>query len=366
MKTNDDSADLIERVQAAVAGNTPMHIVGGNSKSGLGNANHTEPSQTLNLTSHCGVISYEPTELVVTVRPGTSLQVLNETLKDAGQMLPFEPPAFAGSTIGGVLACGLSGPRRPFNGAARDYVLGMRVINGQGQSLSFGGEVMKNVAGYDVSRLQVGAWGTLGILLDTSMKVLPVPEMEMTLCQTSAAHDTASFAALLRQSLPLSAAMLIGERRYLRLSGSESAVRAAASLLGGEEVADAPTLWAAVRDQTHDYFTGTSGTADAHSLWRVSLPDAAGPLPLAGEWLYEWAGAQRWLKTTESSHAVFAAAAAAGGHAMRYATAPDAEHEPAFQPLSGAMQRLQSRVRDSFDPQRLFNRGRFHPELDVA
>lgn len=362
MNSNDDSAGLIERVQAAVASATPLRIEGGNSKQALGNRSDDETVVTLPTSSHSGVISYEPTELVITVRTGTPLDELNQTLHDAGQMLPFEPPAFAGSTIGGVLACGLSGPRRPFNGSARDYVLGMRVINGQGQDLSFGGEVMKNVAGYDVSRLQVGAWGTLGVLLDTSMKVLPVPEMELTLCHQVPEQDTSSFAPLLRQSLPLSAAMLIGNQRYLRLSGSESAVRAAASLLGGDEVDDHNTLWAAVRDQTHDYFTRQSDTAD-QTLWRISVTESVQSLPLAGEWLHEWAGAQRWLKTSESGAAVFKAAAAVGGHAMRYSAA--VSDEPAFQPLDGPMQRLQTRVRDSFDPHRLFNRGRFHPELDV-
>ncbi len=363
MNSNDNSAAWAERVTRAAADGKPLRIVGGNSKQFLGNSGGNDQA-LLSTTTHTGIIDYEPTELVVTVRTGTPLAELNQTLSEAGQMLPFEPPVFAGSTIGGVLACGLSGPRRPFAGSARDYVLGMRVINGQGQDLSFGGKVMKNVAGYDVSRLQVGAWGTLGVLVDTSMKVLPKPELEVTLNQHVAAQDTASFAALLRQSLPLSAAMQIGEQRYLRLSGSESAVRAAALVLGGDEVPDADALWAAVRDQSHAFFSIAENSAAAQTLWRISVPDAAEHLPLSGEWLHEWAGAQRWLKSSEPFAAVFAAAAAAGGHAMRYHCNADAINEPAFQPLEGSMQRLQSRVRDSFDPQRLFNRGRFHSELD--
>lgn len=275
-------------------------------------------------------------------------------------MLPFEPPQFPGSTIGGVLACGLSGPRRPFSGSARDYVLGMRVINGQAQDLSFGGEVMKNVAGYDVSRTQVGAWGTLGLLLDTSMKVLPCPEKELTLMQESSEHDAAAFAAFLRRPLPLSGAMLLGTRRYFRLSGSESAVLAAARELGGEELSDAASIWSAVRDQTHDFF---NYEAD-ETLWRLSVADYMPAISIKGEWLYEWAGAQRWLKTKLPAIDVFAAAANAGGHAIRYGGG-DATTD-AFQPLHGPMQRLQARVRDSFDPDRLFNRGRFHPELDTA
>jgi len=362
VNTNDDSAAWVECVKSAAAEGSPLRIVGGDSKRALGNHLTGNTDATLNTTTHTGVIEYEPTELVVTVRTGTSLAQLNQTLSEAGQMLPFEPPVFAGSTIGGVLACGLSGPRRPFAGSARDYVLGMRVINGQGQDLSFGGQVMKNVAGYDVSRVQVGAWGTLGVLVDTSMKVLPKPELEITLCQQATAQDTASFAALLRQPLPLSAAMLIDDQRYLRLSGSESAVRAAAAVLGGEEAADAHSLWTAVRDQTHEFFATSNGSEASQSLWRISVPDGAGTLSLSGSWLHEWAGAQRWLKSDESSETIFAAADAAGGHAMRYTQG--AADEPAFQPLQGPMQRLQSRVRDSFDPQRILNRGRFHPELD--
>lgn len=360
----DDSADLIDQVKAAADQNISLTIVGGNSKARLGvNLAGSETTQ-LHTSRHTGVIAYEPTELVVTVRAGTPLSDLVRTLSDEGQMLPFEPPEFAGSTIGGILACGLSGPRRPFNGSARDYVLGMRVINGQAQDLAFGGEVMKNVAGYDVSRLQVGAWGTLGVLLDASMKVLPKPETELTLCHEMSAMDTASFAPLLRKPLPLSGAMLIANRRYLRLSGSETAVAVAAKQLGGDIVDNAASLWSSVRDHTHEFFSrnvvsGGSGL----SLWRLSVPDHA-PMPsLSGEWLHEWAGAQRWLKTKEPSTAIFDAAATAGGHATRYSQG--AVGEAAFQPLSGAMQRLQSRVRDSFDPQRLFNRGRFHPELDA-
>ncbi len=363
MTSNDDSGALIERVQRAVDSATPIVICAGNSKSNLGNTTPPEAvTESLSVLSHTGIISYDPTELVVTVRSGTTMRDLVRVLDDAGQMLPFEPPSLPLSTIGGVLACGLSGPRRPFSGSARDYVLGTRVINGRAQDLSFGGQVMKNVAGYDVSRVQIGAWGTLGLLLDVSMKVLPRAAAELTLVHTSKAHDTRRFSPLMRQPLPLSGAMLIGEKRYLRLSGSAAAVNAAASELGGDVLSeDEAAIWHSVRDHEHEFFTDLSG---GMTLWRVSVADHAPPLSLPGNYLYEWSGAQRWLKTDASAADVFAAALAAGGHASRYsATLLD---EPAFQPLTGPMQRLQARVRDSFDPQRLFNRGRFHPELDDA
>lgn len=359
--SKDDSGALIERVQQAVDSVTPLVISAGNSKCHLGDTAPSEAvTDSVSMQSHTGIISYDPTELVVTVRSGTLMHDLVTVLDEAGQMLPFEPPVLPHSTIGGVLACGLSGPRRPFNGSARDYVLGTRVINGRAQDLAFGGQVMKNVAGYDVSRVQIGAWGTLGILLDVSMKVLPRPEAELTLVHKADAHDTPGFSALMRQPLPLSGAMLIGELRYLRLSGSTAAVTAAASELGGDVLnADEAHIWQSVRDHEHEFFTDLPAGV---TLWRVSVADHAPPLTLPGDYLYEWSGAQRWLKTEVPAADVFAAALAAGGHASRYSAA--VLDEPAFQPLTGPMQRLQARVRDSFDPLRLFNRGRFHPELD--
>lgn len=371
MDNNDDSAGLIEQVQQAVDSKTPVTVSGGGSKNALGNQGATQGSDgsdgstTLSTLAHQGIISYEPTELVVTVRAGTRMVQLNEALAAAGQMLPFEPPVFNGATIGGVLACGLSGPRRPFSGSARDYVLGTRVINGQAQDLAFGGEVMKNVAGYDVSRVQVGAWGTLGVLLDVSMKVLPAPELELTLVQHANQGDLQAFVPLMRKPLPLSGAMLIDDTRYLRLSGSEAAVRSAAAELGGDVLED-NSLWNSVRDHTHAFFRGAKQSVEGEgkTLWRIGVADFAPALELSGEWLHEWAGGQRWLLTEMPANDVYRVVAAAHGHAMRYSVG--ATDEPAFQPLEGAMQNLQARVRDSFDPLRLFNRGRFHPELDVS
>lgn len=359
MSAHDDSSALLDKVSEAVAAKASLTITGGNSKAHLGNHND-RPAHRLDMQTHRGIIEYDPTELVVTVRAGTPLAELEHSLREAGQMLPFEPPAHTECTIGGILACGLSGPRRPFSGSARDYVLGTRIINGHAQDLSFGGQVMKNVAGYDVSRVQVGAWGTLGVLLDVSMKVLPRPELELTLKQQSEPQDTAAFSPFMRMPLPLSGAMLVDEHRYLRLSGSEAAVRAAAQQLGGD-ILEENSIWESVRDHTHAFFR-QSENEQSHTLWRISVADYAPALSLSGRWLYEWGGAQRWLMSTESAEKIYAVTQAAEGHAMRYGSGP--EDEAAFQPLSGAMQSLQKRVRDSFDPLRLFNRGRFHAELD--
>ncbi|MFK7860728.1 MAG: glycolate oxidase subunit GlcE [Granulosicoccus sp.] len=365
MSSNDVSEVLVEQVRQAIENEMPLRIVGGDSKASLGNQVNDDNATLLNTRSHEGIISYDPTELVVTVRAGTLLSELNNALSEAGQMLPFDPPDWPGSTIGGIIACGLSGPRRAFSGSARDYVLGTRVINGQAQDLSFGGQVMKNVAGYDVSRVQVGAWGTLGVLLDVSMKVLPKPERELTIRQHCKHRDLAAFAPLMRKPLPLSGAMLIDDQRYLRLSGSDAAVRVAAAELGGDIIED-DKLWQAVRDHTHPFFVTAREAADSQdkTLWRISVADYTPALGLPGEWLHEWAGGQRWLLTAASAEEVFRVTGAAHGHATRYSVGE--RQTPAFQPLNGAMQTLQARLRDSFDPLRIFNRGRFHPELDVS
>ena len=355
MNNNDDTTALQQAVQQACDTSSAINIQGGNSKPFLGRGDAAITVSTLN---HTGIVNYEPTELVVSVRAGTLLKELTAELAANGQMLPFEPPQHEGATIGGVLACGLSGPARPFTGSARDYVLGVRMINGQAQHLRFGGDVMKNVAGYDLSRLQIGAYGSLGVLLDASMKVLPIPQYELTLVSTrSTADDYSYISGLARRALPVTAAAVQGNTQYIRLSGTQAAVKSAANQLEGDVDTSANAYWLALRDQTLDFFTTDK------TLWRISVAEYAEPLALSGEWLYDWAGAQRWLNSSEPPDVVFAAAAAAGGHAIRYGANHDS---PRFQPLTGTAQRLQARVRDSFDSQRLFNPGQFHPEFDPA
>ena len=357
MLNQDRTDQFIDQVLDAIANNTPINIVGGNSKHFLG---RSQPANSLNAIEHSGVISYEPTELVVTVRAGTSMQSLNALLLDHGQMLPFEPPVLGAGTIGGVLACGLSGPARPFAGAARDYVLGMRVINGQAQALRFGGEVIKNVAGYDAARLQVGAYGTLGVLLETSMKVLPLPEAQITIHhELSQTNDTTGIVRLMRQPLPITAAAIVGHMQYIRLSGSEAAVKAAAKACGGERLKEDALFWQSIREHTHAFFN------DVRPLWRISVPEFTGAMDIDGEWLLDWAGSQRFLKSDVPATDIYAAALSADGHATCYSPSMLPAATPLFQPLNGTMQRLQARVRDSFDAKRLFNRGRFHPELDT-
>lgn len=361
-RSSDISEQLRDRVRAAYERKEPLRVVAGDSKAFLGNR---VDGDLLDLSDHRGIVSHEPTELVVTVRAGTPVKDLMATLEAAGQMLPFEPPMHTdGATIGGVTACGLSGPRRPHVGAVRDFILGTRILNGRSDLLRFGGEVMKNVAGYDVSRLMAGAHGTLGVLLDISFKVLPRPELEVTLTrEANCAEALREFNALATQPVPVSGAAWVSGRTYLRLSGTELGVRAASKLLGWEVDGNGEAFWAKLRDQKLPFFT------DESALWRLSLPPDA---PLDGSLeghgidssqmhtLLDWGGAQRWVKTDQDAPAVWQAAKAAGGHATCYR---GAAHDGVFQPLPGPLLAVHRRIKDAFDPAGILNPGRMYQEI---
>lgn len=331
-----------------------MIVRGGGSKDFLGRRCDGE---ILDVSAVRGVVHYEPTELVITARAGTPLAEVEALLAQHGQMLGFEPPHYgASATLGGSIACGLSGPARPFRGAARDFVLGAQIVNGRGEILRFGGEVMKNVAGYDVSRLMCGAYGTLGVLLEVSLKVLPRPAHEIGLMQELSA-DSARERMLdwQRRPLPVTALCYDGARLHVRLSGAEQAVTAAKRQLGGEVQPDPDAFWSAVREQRAAFFAGDE------PLWRVSLPCTAAPPALDGRQFIDWGGALRWLKTGATSDTVFALAQAAGGHALRLRGGNVAEAP--FQPLPSALLALHRRLKDAFDPHGILNRGRLYPEL---
>ncbi|MEW5757728.1 MAG: glycolate oxidase subunit GlcE [Pseudomonadota bacterium] len=349
----DLSLGLQHQVRAAAASGTPLLIRGGNTKHFLGNPSSGTP---LEVSGHRGITSYEPVELVISARAGTPLRELEQALDAAGQMLPFEPPHFGvDATLGGTIACGLSGPRRPYLGSARDYVLGVRMINGQGELLRFGGEVMKNVAGYDVARLLTGAMGTLGVLLEISLKVLPRPEAEVTLVQRCEAETALTrMNQLAATPLPLSASVYDGTHLYLRLSGSESAVRAARASIGGDTLNNAGTYWRWLREHQLPFFEQTA------PLWRLSLPSNAPSLDLPGATLIEWGGAQRWLKSTASAEAIRAATAEYGGHATLFRG--DVTQTAAFHPLAPGLETLHRNLKHAFDPHAIFNRGRMYPE----
>ncbi len=479
----DLTQTLAARVAAAQAEGRPLRIQGGGTKTWLGRAVDGEP---LVVAGHRGILSYEPTELVITARAGTPLAEIQAALAERGQWLAFEPPHFspatgladdplypgagagargkadggaeagagdkadggldvgaggqadggadagrhpnahAGSlpgkaTLGGTIACGLSGPARPYTGAARDFVLGVRIINGKGEVLRFGGEVMKNVAGYDLSRLMAGAQGTLGVLLDVSLKVLPRPAVELTLVfDLSPAEAIRRFNQWAGQPLPLSAACHDGERAHVRLAGNEAAVRAAQARLGGEVLAgEAESFWRAVRELRHPFFRqgsaylpgtdyqqamayqkGTASQTGAAPLWRLSLPPTAPHDPALGPQFIDWGGALRWV---HSEDPLWPVAQAAGGHASRYALAftrqdtvaaeevdadaagaadvsgtqelgagPDRTKEretvemtggAVLQPLPPALLALHRRLKAAIDPRGILNPGRIYPEL---
>ncbi|MBZ8139867.1 glycolate oxidase subunit GlcE [Rubrivivax gelatinosus] len=355
-------ARLIERVQAARADGTKLEIVGGGSKRWHGEAPCGEPLATSELA---GISSYEPSELVITARAGTPLAEVEAALAERGQWLAFEPPRFApGGTVGGMFASGLSGPGRASTGSVRDFVLGATMLNGRGELLTFGGQVMKNVAGYDLPRLLAGSLGVLGLVCEVSLKVLPRPPAVATLRfelpEDQALRRLNEWAG---QPLPLSASAWWDGMLVLRLAGAAAAVQSAYEKLGGEPIE--PTLaegfWTGLRDQRDEFFIGAAAAVErGATLWRLSLPSTAPPLKLAGEQLVEWGGAQRWLCTPLPAAAVRAAAAAAGGHATRWRGRGD---EPVFTPLAPVLASLHQRLKDAFDPDRIFNPGRLYPDL---
>jgi glycolate oxidase FAD binding subunit len=344
---------IAEHVRAAAAQAAPLVIRGGGSKAFLG---RDCAGETLDVSSLRGIVQYEPTELVITARAGTPLAEIEAALAERGQMLGFEPPHFGTSaTLGGTIACGLSGPARPYRGAARDFVLGVKMVNGRGEMLGFGGEVMKNVAGYDLSRLMCGAHGTLGVLLEISLKVLPRPAEEHFLSlELSAGEAMACMARWQRMPLPLSGLCHDGTRLQVRLSGAGKAVAAARRQIGGEQDPHGQLFWQRLREQQSDFFTGHD------PLWRLSVPATTGGLSLEGQQLIDWGGALRWVRTTAPAETVFAMAQAAAGHAQAFR---GAAQDAVFQPLPPALLALHQRLKQAFDPHAILNRGRLYPEL---
>ncbi|NMG30319.1 glycolate oxidase subunit GlcE [Aromatoleum evansii] len=345
-----------ERVRAAAEAGTPQQVRGGGTKDFYG---RTPAGEVFDTRGHTGVVSYEPTELVVTVRAGTPLAELEALVAERGQMLAFEPPHFgAGATVGGCVATGLSGPRRATAGALRDFVLGVRIVDGRGEVLSFGGQVMKNVAGYDVSRAIAGSLGTLGVILDVSLKVLPRPVAETTLRfalgEKEAIERLNDWGG---QPLPVSASSWADGALHLRLSGAEAAVRAAERKLGGEVLADdvAADLWQDIREQTDGYF---ANVAPGEVLWRLSLPSSAAPVKLAGRQLIEWGGALRWLRSDAPAATIRDRVAALGGHATAFRGFDRAGD--VFQPLPAPVMAIHRRLKQAFDPAGILNPGRLY------
>lgn len=349
----DQSAELVDTVRAAASARRTLRIAGGNSKAFLGRA--TVAADLLPVAAHRGIINYEPQELVITARSGTLLSDIKTALAQHGQMLAFEPPHYgANATLGGTIACNLSGPRRPYAGAARDFVLGVEIINGRGEALRFGGSVMKNVAGYDVSRLMTGAWGTLGVLLNVTLKVLPRAAAALTLRhETSAADAVDRMNTWAGKPLPISATAFDGASLFTRLEGTETALRAARLKLGGE-IETREDYWLAVREHTHEFFH------DPRPLWRLALPPASAPLQLNGKYFIEWNGALRWLYSDEPAEKIRAVVLHSGGHATLFRS--EARNE-VFHPLAAPLAQLHRNLKVAFDPLGIFNPGRMYAEF---
>ncbi|AIO37052.1 FAD binding domain protein [Burkholderia cenocepacia] len=350
----DDSAALIAQVAAAIHDRQPLQIRGGGTKAFLGRT--AEPAgRTLDTRTHRGIVGYDPTELVVTARAGTPLVALEAALDAAGQMLPCEPPSFDGAaTVGGMFAAALSGPRRPWAGAVRDFVLGCRVITGEAKHLRFGGEVMKNVAGYDVSRLLAGSFGCLGVVTEVSLKVLPKPRATCDLALALDADDAVQrVAAWRRAGLPLAGACHVDGVLRVRVEGGTGSVRAARDTIGGDR-ADDDAFWSRLRDLALPFFD------DPRPLWRVSAPAAAPLDTLPGARLVDWGGAQRWLKTDAAPADVQRFAAQAGGHATCFTRGLT---DAPFQPLPPALLRVHRQLKTQLDPHAIFNPGRLYAEF---
>ena len=351
-------ADLQSRIRDAAQAQRALRIRGGGTKEFYGRRVDGEIVDTREL---CGIVDYEPTELVITARGGTPLDDVDAALASANQMLACEPPRFApGTTLGGAVAAGLSGPRRPYAGAVRDFILGVRVVDGTGAALRFGGRVMKNVAGFDVARLMTGSLGTLGIITEVSLKCVPRPAAEATIVRGCSADEAIHLAnEWAGKPLPISATCYVGGQFWTRLSGAAPAVAAARAALGGDDASDAAALWQGVRDHAHPFFAAAQ--ASGAVVWRLSVRSTTPYTHLGGEQLIEWGGALRWLVADAATDAerVRAWARTHGGHATCFR----GQSGPVFQPLPPPLLSLHQRLKHALDPHGILNRGRLYPEL---
>lgn len=364
----DLTNEFVAQIRKAAAHKSPLIIEGSGSKRWYGNA--VVAQRQLSTTGHTGILDYDPAELVLTARAGTTIAELEKALADRGQMLAFEPPRYSPeSTLGGVIASGLSGPARPYAGGVRDFVLGLHIIDGKGDVLKFGGQVMKNVAGYDVSRLVTGSLGVLGLITQVSLKVLPVPPAQSTLSfelsEAASIHQINEWSS---KPLPITGSAWHQGVLSVRLAGARAAVASAEQQLGGSKLAPevAATLWRDLQDQTHAFFCSASAMNGHRSLWRLSLPAVAPAITaeaIAGaqDQLIEWGGAQRWLWSDASPESIREAARKLGGHAVLF----NNQHAngDVFDLPAPALMAIHHRLKETFDPHGIFNPGRLYQGL---
>ncbi len=354
MVTRDQSTALINAVKEAHASHTPLAIHGGNTKQFYG---RPIQGQSLDISEHRGIIRYEPTELVLTARSGTPLLEVERLLAEHQQMLAFEPPYFGEkATLGGAVGVGLAGPRRPYGGAVRDNVLGAEIINGAGDRLKFGGEVMKNVAGYDLARTMAGALGTLGVLLQISVKVLPMPSREITVVQRlDPAQAIKTMSAWAARPLPISATWHDGHDLYVRLSGGEQGVRSAAQIIGGDALDWGNLFWQNIKEQGEAFFVQDT------PLWRIAVPPSTPSLSLPGKTTMEWNGALRWLKSDAAADEIRSKVTAVGGYTTLFRGGDRAGE--VFQPLAPTLMKVHENLKKALDPKGILNPQRMYSEL---
>lgn len=351
------SIEAIQReIELAGEQRRPLRIVGSGSKDFYAHILEGEP---FDVSGYRGIVKYEPEELVVTARCGTPLADIETALAERRQMLAFEAPYFGTeTTLGGAVAAGFSGPGRAYYGALRDFVLGMRVIDGLGNLLKFGGQVMKNVAGFDASRLLTGSFGTLGVITEISLKVVPQAPFRATLQLEQSEQDFITMTnKLAGKPLPISATYFHAGVARIRLSGAEASVHAARRKIGGELVPEDAPFWTALRDHLLEFFQ------DNEPLWRLSLPQTTPPLQLGGT-VIEWGGGLRWLKSKAPAEAIRDIVKKAGGSATLFRNGPS--HPAWLAPLEPAVLRLHHRLKQSFDPHGILNPGRLWPEAESA
>jgi glycolate oxidase FAD binding subunit len=353
----DISQQLQEQVLQARTSGEKLNIVGGGSKAFMGRLPSPDAG-TLNMAGHAGIVDYHPVELVLTVRAGTRLSDIEAALAEQGQALHFEPPHIGhSSTIGGTLACNLSGPSRPWTGSVRDQILGIRLLNGKGEHLRFGGEVMKNVAGYDVSRLQAGAMGTLGAITEISLKVMPKPAATMTLVQEMAMADVIHYMnSRAAEPKPITAACWVDNKVYLRLSGAKTAVETTAQKWSGEILEEGGEFWRSIQNMQHEFFRDSD-----EPLWRFSVGSTAVNPTMDGKWFIDWAGSQRWFRGAAELKDMELLAQAAGGQVSLFRggdRSGDVMHSP-----PDALKAIQRRIKAAFDPDEVFNPGRLYSWL---
>ena len=356
MDADADAAvtDMADQIRQAAQDKTPLSIVGGDTKAFYGRQVAGTP---FDVSGYAGIVSYEPTELVITAKCGTTLIEIEQRLEREGQMLGFEPPHCGPrSTVGGAVASGLSGPARPYRGALRDFVLGVDMINGRGQVLRFGGQVMKNVAGFDVSRLMAGSLGTLGVITQVSLRVLPSPQYEASLVWNfSKTEAHAQMLRLAREPWPITAMAFDGTQLRVRVSGSKAAVTDAIDRLNPHSHQYDDDYWQRLRDYELPFFGNTD-----ESLWRLSLPPAAPDVDVDGRWLWDWGGAQRWLSSATDGDELRRHCESHGGHALCFQDRTRPSTAEVFTQSAPALQTVFTRLKQAFDPDGIFNPGRHY------